>query len=417
MIETTVLSSGMMLITERMPEVRSVSLGFWVGTGSRDERPGEEGISHFLEHLLFKGTPTRSARSIAEDTDAVGGDMNAYTTKEYTTFYMRLLGENLDLGLEILSDIMWNPALREEEVDAERQVILEEVLMHRDEPADVVYENLSSALFPHHPLGREVLGIPEVISSLSVAEIRQFLDHHYRPGNIVVSAAGDVDHEAIAEGLESLGGSRLGGEAPEREAPGATTSLVHVEHRDTEQAHLVLGMRTGARRDPRRYALSALNHALGGGLSSRLFQRVREERGLCYSIGSDRVAYADAGMLTVSVSTSPENVEETLSIILDELAELEREGISERELELAKGHLKADTLLSLEDSGSRMSRLGAGMLLQGEVITPDEGIARMEAVTREAVAAVAAEVLSAPRVLAVVGPFSADDFAGALNRT
>jgi predicted Zn-dependent peptidase len=417
MIETTVLSSGMMLITERMPEVRSVSLGFWVGTGSRDERPGEEGISHFLEHLLFKGTPTRSARSIAEDTDAVGGDMNAYTTKEYTTFYMRLLGENLDLGLEILSDIMWNPALREEEVDAERQVILEEVLMHRDEPADVVYENLSSALFPNHPLGREVLGIPEVISSLSVAEIRQFLDYHYRPGNIVVSAAGDVDHEAIAEGLESLGGSRLGGEAPVREAPGATTSLVHVEHRDTEQAHLVLGMRTGARRDPRRYALSALNHALGGGLSSRLFQRVREERGLCYSIGSDRVAYADAGMLTVSVSTSPENVEETLSIILDELAELEREGISERELELAKGHLKADTLLSLEDSGSRMSRLGAGMLLQGEVITPDEGIARMEAVTREAVAEVAAEVFSAPRVLAVVGPFSADDFAGALNRT
>jgi predicted Zn-dependent peptidase len=415
MIESTVLPSGMTLITETMSEVRSACLGFWVGTGSRDEGDGEAGISHFLEHLLFKGTPTRSARSIAEDTDAVGGDMNAYTTKEYTTFYMRLLGENLDLGLEILSDIMWNPALRTDEVDAERQVILEEVLMHRDEPADVVYENLSTAVFGDHPLGREVLGLPDVITSVSVDKIRNFCEHHYRPCNIVVAAAGDVNHEHLVQGLEDRFTGLTGGESPKREAPGPTKSQISVERRDTEQAHVVLGMRGFSRRDPDRYALSMLNHALGGGLSSRLFQKVREERGLCYSIGSDRVAYADAGLLSISVSTSPENVDEVLKIVLGELEDLEAHGVSDRELELAKGHLKADTLLSLEDSGSRMSRLGAGMLLQGEVVTADEAIRRMLAVTKEDVARVAQTVLREQRVLAVVGPFDEENFTDLLG--
>jgi len=413
MIESTVLPSGMTLVTDVMPEVRSACIGFWVGTGSRDEGEGEAGISHFLEHLLFKGTPSRSARSIAEDTDAVGGDMNAYTTKEYTTFYMRLLAENLDLGLDILSDIMWNPALRPDEVDAERQVILEEVLMHRDEPADVVYENLSTAVFGDHPLGREVLGLPEVITSVSVEGIRKFCDHHYRPGNIVVAAAGDIDHELLAKGLEDRFSGLSGGKTPIRSAPGPTTQQLTVERRDTEQAHVVLGMRGSSRRDPERYALSILNHALGGGLSSRLFQKVREERGLCYSIGSDRVSYADAGLLSISVSTSPENVEEVLTIIKGELEDLAEHGIDDRELELAKGHIKADTLLSLEDSGARMSRLGAGMLLQGEVVPPDEAIRHIVEVTREDVANIAAKVLREPRVLAVVGPFDEADFSDA----
>ena len=219
MIETSVLASGIRLITEQMPEVHSVSMGFWVGTGSRDERDGEMGISHFLEHLLFKGTPSRSARSIAEEIDAVGGDMNAYTTKEYTTFYLRLLANDLPLGLDILAEIMTDPALRDAEVDAERKVILEEVLMHLDEPADVVYERFSEAVFPGHPLGREVLGAPEVITSVTVPEIRAFFDRHYRPGNIVVAAAGDVDHERhrprAREALHRLPRRR----APERLRP------------------------------------------------------------------------------------------------------------------------------------------------------------------------------------------------------
>ena len=415
MIESSVLPSGMTLITEVMPEVRSASIGFWVGTGSRDESPVEAGISHFLEHLLFKGTPTRSARSIAEDTDAVGGDMNAYTTKEYTTFYMRLLGENLDLGLDILSDIMWNPALRQEEVDAERQVILEEVLMHLDEPADVVYERFSEAVFADHPLGREVLGLPDVITSVSVEEIRAFCEHHYRPGNIIVAAAGDVDHERLAKGLEDRFSGSLGGSSPDRIAPGETVSRIDVARRETEQAHVVFGMRAPSRLDPDRYALAVLNHVLGGGLSSRLFQKVREERGLCYSIGSERVAYADAGLLSVSVGSSPDHVDQVLAIVKGEFADLADNGITERELDLAKGHVKADTLLSLEDSGARMSRLGAGMLLQGEVHTPEEAIRRVMEVTREDVARVCAEVLSRPRVLSVVGPFDHEDFAGFLD--
>jgi predicted Zn-dependent peptidase len=410
MIESSVLPSGISLVTETMPDVRSACIGFWVGTGSRDETEEQAGISHFLEHLLFKGTPTRSARSIAEDIDAVGGDMNAYTTKEYTTFYVRLLGENLDLGLDVLSDIIWNPALRAEEVDAERQVILEEVLMHLDEPADYVHERFADAMFPGHPLGREVLGVTEVITSVTVAEIRDFLEHHYRPGNIVVAAAGDVDHERLAKGLEERFSGLPGGAVPERTAPGLATRHLDVTPKETEQAHLVLGMRSPGRADPGRYALSLLNHSLGGGLSSRLFQKVREERGLCYSIISDRTAFADAGTLSISVGTSPENAKEVLSIVAGELEDLAANGVTDRELALAKGHVKADMLLSLEDSGARMSRLGAGLLLHGEVIEADEVTRRIEAVTSAEVAAQAAAVLSSPQVLAVVGPFSTGDF-------
>jgi predicted Zn-dependent peptidase len=409
MIETSVLPSGIRLITEKMPEVHSVAVGFWVGIGSRDERDGEFGISHFLEHLLFKGTPNRTARAIAEEIDAVGGDMNAYTTKEYTTFYLRLLADDLPLGLDILSEIMTEPAFRPSEVDAERKVILEEVLMHLDEPADVVYERFTEAIFPGHPLGREVLGHSEVITSVTVPAIRAFFDEYYRPANIVVAAAGDVDHEWIAEELAARY-DRPGGIAPERTAPSSATVALDVTTRDSEQAHLVLGVRGPHRKAPERFVLSILNHTLGGGLSSRLFQKVREERGLCYSIVSDRIAYSDAGALAVSVGTAPERVNEVLKIVTDEIENLAEHGITERELALAKGHLKADTLLSLEDSGSRMGRIGASLLLHGEVLDIDTITARVDAVTLDEVAELAARIFAGPRTLAAVGPFSSDDF-------
>ena len=415
MIETSVLPCGIRLVTEAMPDTVSATVGFWVGTGSRDERDDQAGISHFLEHLLFKGTPTRSARSIAEDIDAVGGDMNAYTTKEYTTFYVRLLGKDLELGLDVLSDIMWNPALRPSEVDAERQVILEEVLMHLDEPADLVHERCAETMFPGHPLGREVLGLPEVITSVRVDAIRAFLDLHYRPGNIVVSAAGKVDHEALASGLEARFAGERTGERPVRTAPAAPLAGLDVLNRETEQAHLVLGLRAPSRESDQRFALSLLNHSLGGGLSSRLFQKIREERGLCYSIGSDRIAYEDAGALTIGVGTSPDNAHEVLRLVTQELEELAENGVSDRELALAKGHVEADTLLSLEDSGARMSRIGASMLLHGYVLDIDDLTARIMAVTREDIAAVAKDVLGGPRVLAVVGPFDEEDFADAIG--
>ena len=415
MIETSLLPCGIRLVTEAMPDTVSATVGFWVGTGSRDERDDQAGISHFLEHLLFKGTPTRSARSIAEDIDAVGGDMNAYTTKEYTTFYVRLLGKDLELGLDVLSDIIWNPALRAGEVDAERQVILEEVLMHLDEPADLVHERCAETMFPLHPLGREVLGLPDVITKVSVPEIRSFLELHYRPANIVVSAAGKVDHAKLAAGLEARFGGELEGARPVRSAPAPGMAGLDVLTRDTEQAHLVLGLRAPARESEQRFALSLLNHSLGGGLSSRLFQKIREERGLCYSIGSDRVVYEDAGALTIGVGTSPDNAHEVLRLVTQELEDLADHGVSDRELALAKGHVEADTLLSLEDSGARMSRIGASMLLHGYVLEVDDLTERIMAVTRDDIATVAKEVLGGPRVLAVVGPFDEEDFADAIG--
>jgi predicted Zn-dependent peptidase len=409
MIVTSVLPSGIRLITESMPGVHSVAVGYWVGTGSRDERPRELGISHFLEHLLFKGTPDRTARSIAEEIDAVGGDMNAYTTKEYTTFYLRLLAQDLPLGLDILAEIMTEPAFREGEVDAERKVILEEVLMHLDEPADVVFERFSEAIFPGHPLGREVLGSPEIITSVTIPAIRDFFDEHYRPGNIVVAAAGAVDHDTMAAAVDARYRTS-GGTPPQRTAPSASTVQLDVTTRDCEQAHLVIGVRGPHRKAPERYALSILNHALGGGLSSRLFQKVREERGLCYSIVSDRMAYSDAGALVVSVGTAPERAQEVLKLVGDEFADLAANGITARELALAKGHLRADTLLSLEDSGARMGRIGASLLLHGEVLDVATIAERIDAVTLDDVAALARNVLGSPRTLAVVGPFDQDEF-------
>ena len=410
MIRTERLPSGLSLATERMEDARSVCIGFWVGTGSRDEDAGEAGSSHFLEHLLFKGTEDRSSSSIAEAVDEVGGDFNAFTTKEYTSFYIRLLAEHVDLGLDILSDIMWRPALRPADLDAERLVILDEILMHADEPSDEASEQSSATLFPDHPLGREVLGSHEAVEAMTAERIRAFFSLHYRPGNMVVAVAGDLDHPAVADGVEARFAGPPGGQTPVRHPPGDKVEPVRVVRRATEQAHLVLACRSVDRSDPRRYALAVLNHVLGGGLSSRLFQEIRERRGLAYSVWSERVAYHDAGTVSVGMGTAPEHVPEVLEIVSSELARLGAEGITERELTIAKGNLRAETLLACEDSGARMSRIGAGLLLHGEVLTVDEVLARVEALTLEEVHAAATELVAAPRTLAVVGPFGESDF-------
>ena len=390
-----------------MPDVRSVTAGFWVGTGSRDEPAELFGASHFLEHLLFKGTPTRSARSISEDVDAVGGDMNAFTTKEYTAFYVRLLAESLDLGLDILSDILWNPAFRPDEVETERQVILEEILMRDDEPSDLVHELFAEALYPGHQLGLEVLGDEDSIKGMSRDDIRGFFAEHYRPANIVFSAAGLLDHDDVVAGIERRFAGPSGGARPVRTPPAQPPAPSVVSKRSTEQAHLVVGCTALDRHSPDRYALAALNHVLGGGLSSRLFQTVREERGLAYSVYSYRVAFDDAGALAVYAGTTPGRAPQVLSLIEDELNRLAADGIDERELAVAKGHLKGEMALSLEDSAARMSRVGRSMLVHGEVLEVDELAARVEAVTLDDVARVAADVLSRPRVVAAVGPVDA----------
>ncbi len=393
--------SGLTLVTEVMTEARSVCIGFWVGTGSRDESDGLAGASHFLEHLLFKGTDDRSASAIAEAVDEVGGDFNAFTTKEYTSFYIRLLAEHVDLGLDILSDIMWRPALRPEDLDAERQVILDEILMHADEPADEAAEQSSAILFPDHALGREVLGTESSVSSMTPDRIRSFFETHYLPGNMVV---------AVAAGLSERAGDAMGGATPTRTAPECRVEPLRVTRRTSEQAHVVVAARSVDRNHPSRYALAVLNHVLGGGLSSRLFQEIRERRGLAYSVWSERVAYQDSGFLSVGLGTAPEHVPEVLRIVTGELGALGADGVTERELAIAKGNLRAETLLACEDSGARMSRIGAGMLLHGEVLSVDEVLGRVDAVSLEDVHAAARELAAAPRTLSVVGPFDGSEF-------
>jgi predicted Zn-dependent peptidase len=411
-IQRSELDSGLRVVTEALPELRSVTIGAWVGTGSRDETDVQSGASHFLEHLLFKGTPDRSAREIAEAVESVGGEMNAFTGQEETVFYVRVPDAHLALAVEILSDVLWRPAFRPDEVDSERQVILEEIGMRDDTPDDLVHDLFAGALFPGHALGRSVLGTDSSIEAMPRDDIAAYHAAHYRPGNIVIAAAGNLTHDDLVERLAPRVGE-LSGSRPARSADGFSESeTVAVIERPTEQAHVVVGMRAISHLDPDRYALTVLNQALGGGMSSRLFQEVREERGLAYSVFSYRGAFADTGMLAVYAGTSPERMHETLDVIAGELDRLVTEGgLPARELDAAKGHLKGSIAMSLETSSSRMRRLGRAELIEGEIASLDEIVARIDAVTADDVERVVKRVIAdQPRTLATVGPFSAADF-------
>jgi predicted Zn-dependent peptidase len=414
LVGRTRLDNGIRVVTEAMPELRSVAIGFWAGTGSRDEAEPLAGASHFLEHLLFKGTATRSAQDIAEAVEAVGGEMNAFTTKEYTAYYVRILDESLDLALDILSDVVWSPAFRPDEVDCERQVILEEIRMHEDTPDELVHSLFAEALFPDQTIGREVLGRDETIEAMTRDEIAGFHSSHYKTGNIVVAAAGNVSHDQVVEKVAA----RFAGQSGEREprvlGQPRSADAMKVLTRPTEQAHLVLGMTGLSRSDPDRYALSVLNHVIGGGMSSRLFQEIRERRGLAYSVYSYRAAFEDTGMFAVYAGTAPARAPAVLEIVHRELDRLvEDRGVNTGELERAKGHFKGQLALSLEGSSARMERVGRSELTSGEVLGVDELVERIDAVTDEDVARVIDRVLAgAPRVLAAVGPVERDDLVG-----
>ncbi|HEX4863809.1 MAG TPA: pitrilysin family protein [Acidimicrobiales bacterium] len=410
---TTVLPEGLTVVTEQMPGVRSVSIGFWVGAGSVDEDPSQSGASHFLEHLLFKGTEELTAREIAEQIDAVGGDMNAFTTKEYTTFYVRLLGENASMGVDVLSDIMWSPAFRPDEIDSERQVILEEILMHADEPADLVHDVLAAALFPGHPLGRQVLGEADTISRMTRDRIARFHDEHYRPGNIVVAAAGKLDHDEIVERLASRLGGRSGGSAPQRSTPAGQRSLLEVHRRTTEQAHLAVAVPAPHRDDEERHAVSIVEHVLGGGMSSRLFQSIREERGLAYSVYAYRLGFQGAGALAVYAGTSPEKAAEVRDLILEEMQRMAEDGMTQQELDNARSHIRGSMALGLEDSGARMSRIGHSQLVHGKVLRVEDVEGRLNELTLDHVNEVGRRWLSYDPTIACVGPFDAGDLAAA----
>ena len=398
-----------------MADVRSVALGFWIGVGSRDEPEHVAGASHFLEHLLFKGTPTRSARDIAEAIDSVGGEMNAFTAKDHTVFYLRVLVEDLELALDVLCDIMWNPAFRPEELEAERQVIAEELLMRGDEPEDLVQELLSEIMFPGHPLGREVMGDEATVKGMTAADLRAFHDRHYRPGVMVLAAAGAVDHAAFVERIWQrfqASGRPAGGTRPSRVAPTAPPRPVAVSRRRTEQAHVALGLPSVNRHHPDRHAVTLLTHVLGGGVSSRLFQEVRERRGLAYSVYAYRASYEDAGAVVLYAGTAPDRARAVLDVLTAELDRL-ADGVTERELDVAARGLVGSMVLGLEDSAARMSRIGRSLLVHGEVPTVEEVMARFFAVSSDDMRRVAAGLVEAPRSLAVVGPFSRSAFPAA----
>jgi predicted Zn-dependent peptidase len=408
-IRRTRLDSGLRVVTEELPALRSVAVGFWVGVGSRDEHDDDRGATHFLEHLLFKGTAERGAHDIAHAVESVGGDMNAFTMQEMTAFYVRVPEDQLNLAIDTLADVVWSPALRPEDVDAERLVILEELRMREDTPDDIVHDVFAGAMFPEHPLGREVLGSPESIMGMERDTIARYHHDHYRPSMIVVAAVGNIRHDDVVEriaarsdALRSDSSSELG-----RSVAGMPPARpLAVLPRDTEQVHAVVGTRGIPRDDPDRYPLTVLNQALGGGLSSRLFQEVRERRGLAYSVYSYRVAYFETGAFAVYVGTAPDRIDEAVEVVSAELDRVLRDrGIGAEELEAAKGHLKGSMALSLETSNSRMHRLGSSELILGEVVSLDELVHRVAAVTTDDISRVVDRLFSSgPRTLAVVGP-------------
>jgi predicted Zn-dependent peptidase len=397
-----------------------VAFGIWVGVGSRDERPSLAGTSHFLEHLLFKGTPTRDALEISASMDAVGGEMNAFTAKEYTCYYARVLDDDLALAVDVVCDMVISSLLTSDDVESERGVILEEIAMHDDEPADVVHDTFSAALYGGDtPLGRPVIGSVDSIESLSRTAIAGYYRRRYTPDAMVVAASGGLDHSRLLRLVKKAFAERLDGPAspaPLRavgRAP-ASYSQVVVQERATEQANVVLGTTALRRDDPRRFALSVLNGALGGGMSSRLFQEIREKRGLAYSVYSYTSSHADTGMFGVYAGCAPSKVDEVLSLCRDELELAAAKGISDEELMRAKGQLRGSLVLGLEDTGSRMSRLGKAELVHGELLSVDEVLARIDAVTLDDVHDVARDVLSRPLSLGVLGPFGDKDFAEAI---
>jgi len=406
LIQSTTLATGLRVVTERMPEAHSVAVGAWVGVGARDEPAERAGVSHLLEHLLFKGSEDRSARDIATAIDRVGGDMNAFTTKEYTAYYTRLPASALDLGIEILGDVLSAPALRTDDVESERQVILEELNLDEDTHDDRVHTLVQASLFPDHPLGRETAGERSTIIAIAASDVREFFERWYRPAAVVVAAAGSLEHEAVVAAVARHFTAPAGGELPERVAPLDGVEPGVVQRRSLEQAHLAIGYRGVRRDDPARASLEVVNHVLGGGMSSRLFDEIRERRGLVYAVYSSLASYCDTGSLMIYAGTAPAHAAEVLGLVDRELERLADEGPTADELEVAKGYLVGSYLLGLEDPGSRMARLGAQLTCLGRLRTVEETVQEYQAVDAAAVAEVIGRVLGQPRTVAAVGPVS-----------
>ncbi len=383
-----------------MPSVRSVSLGYWVGTGSRAEDDSEAGLSHLMEHLLFKGTERYASEEIDQIFDGMGAEINAGTGKETTSVFSRVIDDHLPQAFDVMSDMIWRPALRD--VDSEREVILEEIAMYEDDPQDKVFDVLGEAVFGPHPLGRSIIGRPEVVAQTSLDALREFHDVRYVPRNVVIAAAGSVDHDALVALAAARVPSRdAGGFASDDAAP-ESAARVRFETKETEQYHVCLGGPGLARDDERRFAARVLDTVLGGSSSSRLFQEVREKRGLAYSVYSFLAHYAGTGQVGVYLGTRGDNLAEGMGIIAAELDRARHDPASDAELTRAKENLKGRIVLALESTSARMNRLGSSLLAGVPLLSLDEAVGMVEAVTLDDLRELAGE-LWAPEKLAAAG--------------
>ncbi len=414
LVRQTVLPGGLRVITERVPGVQSASFGVWVGAGSRDEPARQMGSAHYLEHLLFKGTQRRSALEISASIEAVGGDLNAFTTKEYTAYYARVLGRDLPLAIDVVCDVVTDALLDEADVEAERSVILEEIAMYEDEPADLIHDVFTRQLFGDTPLGRPILGTTDTIQQLPRAAIRRFYRSRYRPPNIVVAAAGHLDHDLVVRHVRRAFAAHLDpmqGVADPRSGRRVrvTEPDVHIVPRASEQANLILGVPGIARNDPRRYAMAILTTALGGGMSSRLFQEVREKRGLAYSVYAYAQGFVDGGIFGVYVGCLPNKVDTVLDVCRTQLDDVARHGLAPEELDRSKGQVRGATVLGQEDTGARMTRIAKAAIHGEPLLSIPDLLGRVDTVTQSEVRDLAADMLKRVPSLAVIGPFDRDE--------
>jgi predicted Zn-dependent peptidase len=406
MYQKVSLANGLRIVCETIPQVHSVSLGIWVGTGSRYEDFYYNGISHFVEHMLFKGTKDRTAKQIAEAIDAVGGQLNAFTTKEYTCYYAKFLSQHFKFGVDLLSDMVLNSVFEPSEIDKEKMVVLEEINSYEDAPDELIHDLFVDILLKNHPLGWNILGSATSIARIDRKAIQDFLKHHYTPDNLVFAVAGNIQLDQIVPEIEKRFAHLKGtftdklAELPPLEAHDCIRS------KDTEQVHLCIGSRGVSRKNPLKYAVFVLDSILGGSVSSRLFQRLREERGLVYVTGSSHSSYRDTGIFSIYAGTSMKNMDEVKLLVNEEIDKLCNVLVDGRELSRAKEQIKGNLLLGLESSCNRMSRIAKMELFNERLCTPEETVARIDAVTSEAVLQVACDLFKTDQlVTAAIGPF------------
>lgn len=403
----TVLDNGITVMSEPIDSVRSVALGIWFSVGSRDESPAEAGMSHFMEHMMFKGTPTRSAKDISEQFDRLGAELNAFTSKEYTCYYARFIDEHLPTAFDLLSDMCVNANLDEESCEVERGVVVSEIDRMEDTPDDHIHEIFSHALWPDHPIGLSILGSRETVGGFDHNQSVDFRAKHYLTGNCVVAASGSVDHDALVAMTEkSLCGLPSGARTVRPVAEAAGRGQLAVLDKKTEQAHICYGVEALNAHHPDRFTLSVLDGVLGGGMSSRLFQEIRERRGLVYAVYSFSMLFQDTGQFAVYAGTSPENAEEVIRLIRTEIEKVAESGVTFEELDRVRQAAKGHLVLGMESTRNRMTRLGKNEVTGGEILSADEIMERFDAVTMDDLRRVSAEALNREKVLAVIGPFT-----------